>query len=163
VLFPRGLEQKVSALSEDVVEDGVADIVVSCDGTWQKRGFSSLFGAVFTIAHKTGKSHRLCYEIQALLRLSVLGKKYHCSNAYSTWKEAHKCDFNHSGSASSMEPHGALEMFHSSLQYKGSLQESDRRWRLQNVLPPPEKSNLMAVIIPRESGQYGRGYGPMVI
>lgn len=28
VLFPRGLEQKVSTLSEDVVEDGVADIVV---------------------------------------------------------------------------------------------------------------------------------------
>ena len=35
--------------------DEVVDVLVSCDGTWQKRGYSSLFGAVFIIAHTTGK------------------------------------------------------------------------------------------------------------
>ena len=34
-------------------EDEIVDVLVSCDGTWQKRGFSSLFGVVFVIAHIT--------------------------------------------------------------------------------------------------------------
>ena len=38
------------------VEDGeVVDVLVSCDGTWQCRVFSSLFGAIFIIAYETGK------------------------------------------------------------------------------------------------------------
>lgn len=28
-------------------DDDIVDVVVSCDGTWQRRGFSSLLGAVF--------------------------------------------------------------------------------------------------------------------
>ena len=39
-----------AASSEEIV-----DILVSCDGTWQKGGFTSLFGAVFIIAYETGK------------------------------------------------------------------------------------------------------------
>ena len=34
----------------------VADILVSCDGTWQKRGFTSLHGACFVIAYETALS-----------------------------------------------------------------------------------------------------------
>ena len=38
------------------VEDGeVVDVLVSCDGTWQRRVFSSLFGAIFIISYETGK------------------------------------------------------------------------------------------------------------
>ena len=33
----------------------MADIVVFCDGTWQRRGFSSLNGVVTVIASDTGK------------------------------------------------------------------------------------------------------------
>ena len=33
------------------------DNLISCDSTWQKRGFSSLFGAVFIIAYVTGKKY----------------------------------------------------------------------------------------------------------
>ena len=33
----------------------VADIVVSCDGTWQRQGFSFLNGIVTIIASDTGK------------------------------------------------------------------------------------------------------------
>lgn len=40
----------VGASSNEVV-----DVLVSCNETWQKRGYSSLFGAVFIIAHTTGK------------------------------------------------------------------------------------------------------------
>ena len=33
--------------------DDIVDVTVSSDGTWQRRGFSSLFGAVFIIEHET--------------------------------------------------------------------------------------------------------------
>lgn len=39
----------------NVQGDDIADILISCDGTWQRRGFSSLYGAVFVIAFETGK------------------------------------------------------------------------------------------------------------
>ena len=37
-------------------EDGIINIAVSCDGTWHKRGFSSLHGATFVIAGRQVKS-----------------------------------------------------------------------------------------------------------
>ena len=39
----------------DASSADMLDILVSCDGTWQKRGIFSIFEAVFVIAHKTGK------------------------------------------------------------------------------------------------------------
>lgn len=41
--------------NDDTQPGDIADILISCDGTWQKRGFTSLYGAVFVIAHETGK------------------------------------------------------------------------------------------------------------
>lgn len=93
------------------------DILVSCDGTWQKRGFSSLFGVVFIIAYETGK----------VIDYAVLSK--HCSGCkkwenkdktqpeYQAWKENHSCSINFSGSAGSMEPYGTLALFQRSLGY----------------------------------------------
>ena len=40
---------------ENVPEDGVVDAGVSCDGSWQRRGFSSLNGVVTAISIDTGK------------------------------------------------------------------------------------------------------------
>lgn len=36
-------------------EDGIYNIAVSCDATWQKRGFTSLYGAVFVLSELTGQ------------------------------------------------------------------------------------------------------------
>ena len=36
-------------------EDGIYNIAVSHDATWQKRGFTSLYGAVFVISELTGQ------------------------------------------------------------------------------------------------------------
>ena len=33
----------------DIQPDEIVDILVSCGGTWQKRGFSSLYGTVFLL------------------------------------------------------------------------------------------------------------------
>jgi hypothetical protein len=90
---------------------------VSCDGTWQKRGFSSLFGAVFIIAYETGK----------VIDFTVLSK--HCAGckqwedrskttqAYTDWKETHICTINFTGSAVAMEPIGILSLFQRSLEH----------------------------------------------
>ena len=37
-----------------VTDADICDILVSCDGTWPNSSFSSLFGALFVIAYKTG-------------------------------------------------------------------------------------------------------------
>ena len=36
-------------------EDEIADVAVSCDGTWARRGFQSLYGMVSAISVQTGK------------------------------------------------------------------------------------------------------------
>ena len=97
--------------------DETIDILISCDGTWQKRGFSSLFGVVFIIAYETGK----------VIGYAVLSK--HCSGCkkwegkdqttdeYRMWKDQHVCTANFTGSAGAMEPYGTLALFQRSLDY----------------------------------------------
>ena len=98
------------------------NIGVSCDGFWQKRGFSSLLGATTVISIDTGKC----------LDYSVLSKK--CSictywesgkdtEGYETFtnviRDTHTCSKNHDGSAGSMEVAGILECFKSSIEQYG--------------------------------------------
>ena len=47
--------------NEGVTDDDVVDVAVSFDGTWAKRGFTSLIGVVFVISVGTGEV--LDYEI----------------------------------------------------------------------------------------------------
>ena len=42
-------------LRKDVPEDQILDITVTCDGTWVRRGFQSLYGVVVVASWKTGK------------------------------------------------------------------------------------------------------------
>ena len=55
-------------LRKDVPEDQVLDITVTCDGTWARRGFQSLYGIVVVASWKTGK----------VLDVEVLSK--HCQD-----------------------------------------------------------------------------------
>ena len=50
----------------DAAPDDVVDEAVSSDGTWQRRGFPSLFGIIFIIEHETKKV--LDYEVMSKLR-----------------------------------------------------------------------------------------------
>ena len=98
--------------------DDIVDIIVSADGTWQKRGFKSLFGAAFIISNETGKV--LDYRVKSKHCKGCLHweKKDKTSREYKEWKEGHKCECNFDGSAGSMEPKSILQMFKSSLQFK---------------------------------------------
>ena len=69
----------------------VADVLVSCDGTWQKRGFTSLYGIVFIIAHETGKVldyHVMSKECEGCRKWEGKDKT---SQEYIEWKQKHKC------------------------------------------------------------------------
>lgn len=98
--------------------DEFADITISCDGTWQRRGFSSLFGAVFVISHDTGKVLDYVVKSKHCAGCSHWEFRDHTTDEYKTWKETHDCKTNFTGSACAMEPAGTLEMFCRSTDYK---------------------------------------------
>lgn len=51
----RQLVKNLELESGQYSEDGIINTAVSCDGTWHKRGFSSLHDATFVIAEQTGQ------------------------------------------------------------------------------------------------------------
>ena len=46
---------EIKAASHDANESNITDTAVSSDGTWQRRGYSSLNGAVVAISMETGR------------------------------------------------------------------------------------------------------------
>lgn len=87
-------------------------LTVSGDGTWQKRGFSSLFGVNSLIGHYSGKvvdietKSAYCKQCETWEKLSA-------SPEYAVWKESHKdnCQANHEGPSGNMEVSTVKEMF----------------------------------------------------
>ena len=100
----------------------VFDIGVSLDGSWQRRGFSSMNGVVTAISIDTGK----IIDIESMSRYCrqcfVIGRSMEDDQeAFSAWQESHKlnCRLNYSGSAPSMEPAGAKRIFERSIEKRG--------------------------------------------
>ena len=103
--------------SANAQETDVISCPVSCDGTWQRRGFSSLNGCVMIMSIDTGKVldtealSRCCKQCQ---QHSHLDKE---SEEYRLWKADHtNCKANFKGSAPAMEPEGAERMFRRSVE-----------------------------------------------
>ena len=90
---------------------------VSCDGTWQRRGYSSRNGCVTAISMDTGKVldvealSQACKQCERHDHLDKNGEEYQ------RWKADHtSCKANFQGSAPAMEPEGADHMFRRSVQ-----------------------------------------------
>lgn len=97
---------------------------VSGDGTWKKRGFSSLFGAASLI----GKfSKKVVDSIVKSKFCDLCNKKSTLKKedpiAFDEWYETHEknCTANHEGSSAKMEVDGILEMFRRSKEKHGVL------------------------------------------
>ncbi len=101
-----------------VSESEIVDCLVSVDGTWQKRGYQSLLGAVYVIEYQTGK----------VLHYKVICKFCHDCNLHKNcdndadflaWKESHesKRECNFDGGSGSIEPMGLVQLFKRSLDY----------------------------------------------
>lgn len=80
--------------------NNIVDTGVSTDGTWQRRGYSSLNGVVTTLSMDNGKvldvepMSRLCKQCQ--LRKDIKSKN---SESYKNWYKSHSCNVNCIGSA----------------------------------------------------------------
>lgn len=92
-------------------DNEIADVGVSLDGTWQRKGFSSTLGVVTAISVKTGK----------VLDVSILSKSCKgCKsmksisksdpNRYTRWELSHKCNLNYNGSSPGIETAGTVKI-----------------------------------------------------
>lgn len=95
---------------EDV--EGFSNCGVSCDGTWQKRGHSSLNGCVAVLSIDTGK----CLDVELLSKVCQTCQRHETNNdlqAEQEWQINHapKCKANFKGSAPSMETEGVRRIF----------------------------------------------------
>ena len=101
-------------------DDEIVDASITCDGTWQRRGFASLNGSFTSISLDTGKiidtevMSRYCKGCKSKENL-----KKNDELAYATWFENHNCKLNHVGSAGSMEVNGAKRIFSRSIEKHG--------------------------------------------
>ena len=108
--------------SVEVKQHERSDIGISFDGTWQKKGHSSLNGVADAISVTTGKVS----DVEVLSRhckgcsdhAKLKDKK---NDEYESWKFNHeeKCQLNHNGSASSMKSAAAVNVFSRSVQSYG--------------------------------------------
>jgi len=87
-------------------------ITVSGDGSWRKRGFSSLFGIVSFIGWYTGKVVDVVVKSK-FCKACLMWKSKEDTAEYIEWNKSHEtvCEANHEGSARKMEVDGATEMF----------------------------------------------------
>lgn len=87
-------------------------ITVSGDGSWRRRGFSSLFGIVSLIGWFTGKVLDVNIKSKFCKACSYWKTKEDTAE-YTNWKESHEdeCEANHEGSAGKMEVDSVVEMF----------------------------------------------------
>ena len=91
------------------------------DGTWQKRGHSSLTGAVTCISPKNSK----ILQYHAMNKTcTACSKKKNAdmnSDAYEMWLAEHSphCGKNYEGSAPAMEPAGVKQIFNKSVEERG--------------------------------------------
>ena len=91
-------------------DDEVADCGISCDGTWQRRGFSSLNGCVTAISMDTGK----VVDVEVLSKFCKQCKMHEDDEdtpENEAWKTEHKsrCKIN-LGSTPAKVPKGCLSV-----------------------------------------------------
>ena len=83
-------------------ETGIRNIKASFDGTWQRRGYSSLNG-VGCISNRKIIDYEVLLEICPQCKYWSRRKN---TPEYEEWKSNHNCAINHTGSAGSMEAAG---------------------------------------------------------
>lgn len=111
-------------VEQNTPEDGniSRDISVGIDGTWQRRGFSSLNGVVSVSSFDTSK----------ILDVEVLTKYYQTCNTSRGKAKPHFCVKNFEGSSGAMEVEGAKNVFARSeatrkVRYKYYLGDGDSK------------------------------------
>ena len=100
--------------------DIIANVAVTVDGTWQKRGHTSKIGIVFLLSVET--SEVLDYEVRSLIcHECVSAKSMNSPENFLMWYAEHKdsCLIKHEGSSDSMKSQCAKEIFLRSVDFHG--------------------------------------------
>ena len=84
----------------------VIDIIVTCDGTWSKRGFTATHGVVLVIAWETGQV--IDYEILSKCCTACSRMKTKLGEDFAAFEEWWECEMSHHGSSPAIECTGAL-------------------------------------------------------
>ena len=103
------LQHAADQLKENVDDQGITDITVSCDETWQKRGHSSLNGIVTVISNNSNK----CIDYWIMTKTCVR----RVSPGWESRKDTEEyekfitimTDINHEWSSGAMEAAGLVE------------------------------------------------------
>ncbi|XP_066583306.1 LOW QUALITY PROTEIN: uncharacterized protein [Prorops nasuta] len=92
--------------------ENTTELTVSGDGTWQKRGYTSLYGVFSLIGHYSGKVVDIIVKSGYCKQCEFCKSKLD-TQMYEEWYDEHKisCLANHEGSAGKMEVDGIVEMF----------------------------------------------------
>ena len=127
--------KEAHVLMDPTVSTNPLCITVSFDGSWQKRGHTSLYGFAAVIDVLTGLVvdyvilSKYCHSCS--IKKSALGEN---SEAFQTWFQRHKeqCAINYSGSSNAMEVEAACRLWKRSeerhgLQYTGFLSDGDSK------------------------------------
>ena len=94
-----GLRAVVNANASD---DEIIDCGISIDGTWQRRGYSSLNGVVAGLSHENKKVIDVISLFKFCKKCEV-HKRIKNSIDFEYWKTTQTCQNNHFGSAGSIE------------------------------------------------------------
>jgi hypothetical protein len=100
------------------IKETSSDIAVSCDGAWQKRGYSSLNGFVTVISVDSGKCLDFRVKTKKCTACSIWERRKD-TDEYKSFIETHVCPINHEGSAGAMEPEALVEIFTASENFNG--------------------------------------------
>lgn len=131
-----------------------SNVTVSCDGTWQRRGFVSKNGVatVLSVNSNKGPSKVVDTHVSSNYcdKCSKAKKRFPDNSDYQEWFKNHsgagECESNHQGTSGQMEPKGILKIFRRSedmygLTYTGYLGDGDSKSfkSVAEAIPPVYK------------------------
>lgn len=135
------------AIDPSLDSEAVLDVAVSYDGTWHKRGFTSLYGVGIVIDILTG----LAIDYQVLSKycqvcVVVAAQLDSSSPDFALWQSGHKesgeCNRNYTGSSGAMETKAAELLWNRSIEknqmrYTTILSDGDAKTfsHLKNIAP----------------------------
>ena len=128
------MNKAAAELKTSQCTDGDNDVTVSCDGTWQRRGFISKNG-VSTVLSVNPRGPPKVIDTQTSSNYCdkcAKGKKRLSPDEFLIWKQNHNsdCEQNHTGTSGAMESQGIFKCFKRSqekydLTYTGYLGDGD--------------------------------------
>ena len=139
-------QKSMQRVAQELLEDqgGDKDVMVSVDGTWQRRGHNSHNGAVTAFSVVSGKA----FDVEVLSNYckgcAQWKEEEKKSPAFQEWIQSYQLTLNHDGRAGAMKPEGAVRIF--------ARSELERGLRYMEYLEDGDSSSFLKV---KESKPYG--------